>query len=102
MKEFHPWLVRWAFRAGTRDSCRALAALVSPVEHIILLIAHFFTLVVPIARSNLGRQSCWVACLCVSDYNSCTQTIVFPWVPCGPPVYGENCWLIQYAVFLGS
>ena len=27
-----PWLVRWNHRAGTRDFCPALAALVSPVK----------------------------------------------------------------------
>jgi hypothetical protein len=28
------WLVRWACRAGTRDFCSALAALVGPVQNI--------------------------------------------------------------------
>ncbi len=31
------WLVHWAFRAGTRDFCLALAALVSPVQIILFL-----------------------------------------------------------------
>ncbi len=39
-----PWLVRWACRAGTRYFCFALTALVSPVQNIIFLTAHFFTL----------------------------------------------------------
>ncbi len=47
------------------DFCPALAALVSPVQNIFLT-AHFLTLLVIISSSNLGRQSCWVACLCVS------------------------------------
>ncbi len=29
---FFSWLVRWACRAGTRDFCSALAALVGPVQ----------------------------------------------------------------------
>ncbi len=52
MKEFLPWLVRWAFRAGTRHFCRALAALVSPVQHIIFIAAHFFYVEI---------------CLCIQD-----------------------------------
>jgi hypothetical protein len=48
MKEVLPWLVHWARRAGTRDFYPALATLVSPVRHIFFLIAHFFTLCVPI------------------------------------------------------
>ncbi len=34
MKGVLPWFVRWARRAGTRDSNPALAALVSPVQNI--------------------------------------------------------------------
>jgi hypothetical protein len=58
MKWFLPWLVRWARRAGTRDVCPALAALVSPLPTKYYF-PHRTTL-------HLGRQSCWVACLCVS------------------------------------
>jgi hypothetical protein len=47
------------------DFCLALAPLFSTVHNIIFLTAHFFTLKVPSA-SNLSRQVCWVACLCVS------------------------------------
>ncbi len=56
------------------SSCRykrffypAFAALVSPVQNIFLLTAHFSTIASPLPR-NLGRQSCRVACLliCVS------------------------------------
>jgi hypothetical protein len=59
MKGVLPWLVRWARRAGIRiiDICSALAAL---VEIIIFLTA----------TSNLGRQSCWLACLCVSGLHT--------------------------------
>ncbi len=62
MKVVLPWLVCWARRAGTIDSCPALAVLVSPVQNIIFLTAHFFTLLVPIAQQPaqavvLGRLS---------------------------------------------
>jgi hypothetical protein len=38
MKEVLPWFFRWACRAGTRDFCYALAALIGPVQNIIFLI----------------------------------------------------------------
>ncbi len=49
---------------STIDFCPALAALVSPVQNIIFLTAHFFPLLFP-SLINLDRQSCWVACLFV-------------------------------------
>jgi hypothetical protein len=45
MKGILPWLVRWAGRAVTIDF-----ALVSSVQNIIFLTAHYFTLLVPIAQ----------------------------------------------------
>ena len=58
MKEVLPWLVRWARRAGTKDLCPVLAALVSPVQNIIFLATYYFTLIVPIAlQSGQGRLS---------------------------------------------
>jgi hypothetical protein len=45
-----PWLVRLARRASTRGFCLALTALVSPVQSIFFLTAHFVTLWVPIAQ----------------------------------------------------
>jgi hypothetical protein len=39
-------------RAGTIDFCHALAALVSPVQNIIFLTAHFSTLLVSIAHQT--------------------------------------------------
>jgi hypothetical protein len=42
-----------------------LAALVSPVQNIIFF-ADTFSLYKSPSPSNLGRQACWVACLCVS------------------------------------
>jgi hypothetical protein len=71
MKGVLPWLIRWTRHAGTKDFCPALAAVVTivPVQNIIFLTVHFFTLLVPI--SQLGRQACWVVCLCVSE---CTST----------------------------
>ena len=50
MKGVLPWLVRLACRASTRDFYLALIALVSPVQNIIFLISHFFTLLVLIAK----------------------------------------------------
>ncbi len=35
MKGVLPWLVRWTCRAGARDLCSALAALVGPVQNIL-------------------------------------------------------------------
>jgi hypothetical protein len=66
MKGVLPWLVRLARRAGTIDFCPVLAALVRPVQYIIFLTAHFFTLLVTIAQQPvqavvLGRLS-----LCLS------------------------------------
>ncbi len=43
-------LDRWARRAGTTYFCPTLAALVSQVQNIIFLTAHFFTLLVPITQ----------------------------------------------------
>ncbi len=63
---FFPWLVCLTRRAGTIDFCPALAALVSPVQNIIFLTIHFFTLLVPIAQQPgqavvLGRLSLYVS-----------------------------------------
>ncbi len=44
MKGVPPWLVRWASRAGPRDFYPASAALVSLVQNIFFLAAHFFSL----------------------------------------------------------
>jgi hypothetical protein len=63
MKGVPPCLVRWACCAGTVDFCPVLAALVSPVQNIMFLTAHFFTLLVPSPMQNpvqtvvLGRLS---------------------------------------------
>ncbi len=51
MKEVLPWLVRWACRAGTREFCSALAALVGPVQHI------FFLTIYTTSTAVLGRLS---------------------------------------------
>jgi len=44
-----PWLVHWAFHAGTRDFCPALAAL-GPGTKYFFLIVHYFHLFVAIAQ----------------------------------------------------
>jgi hypothetical protein len=58
MKGVLPWLVRWACRSGTLDCCPGLAALVSPVQNIIFLYAHFFTFVVPCIAQEPGHWAC--------------------------------------------
>ncbi len=62
MKRLLSWLVLWACRAGTRDFCSALAALVGPVQNIFFLTVHYFILFVYIAQQAgqavvLGRLS---------------------------------------------
>ncbi len=52
MKVILPWLVRWACRAGTRNFCPALAALVGPVQHIFFLAIHYFNPFVSIAPAS--------------------------------------------------
>jgi hypothetical protein len=37
-----PWLVRWACRAGTKDFCSALAALVGPIQNSLFFTVHYF------------------------------------------------------------
>ncbi len=63
MKGVLTWLVRWAYRAGTRDFCSALAALVGPVQNIF---SHhtFFPFLCP------HRPASWVASLleCISGF----------------------------------
>jgi len=44
------WLVRWACRAGTRDVCRPLLALVGPAQYILFPAVHYFNSFVPIAQ----------------------------------------------------
>jgi hypothetical protein len=75
MKGILPWMVRWARRASTVHFCPALAALVSPVQTITFLIAHFFALLVPIAQQPgqavvLGRLS-----LCLWRHSSCWTSL---------------------------
>jgi hypothetical protein len=65
-------LLRRALRAGTRDFCPALTALVGPVHNIFFIYTeHFFTSFVPIAQ---GRQSSLVTCflISVSGYSTLT------------------------------
>jgi hypothetical protein len=62
------WLVRWPRHAGTIDFCPALAALVSPVQNIIFLTAHFFTLLVPIAQAVVHLHLYRVPFLCLCGY----------------------------------
>jgi hypothetical protein len=49
MKRGFSWLVLWACRAGTRDFCSALAALVGPVQDFFFLTVNYFASYFPIA-----------------------------------------------------
>jgi hypothetical protein len=70
------WLVPWSCRAGTRDFCPALAALVDPIWNIF---SSPYTISIRLSPSpsKLGRQSCWVSCLI--QYVSVVQTVKDLW-----------------------
>jgi hypothetical protein len=52
-------LVRLAHRAGTRDFCPAMAALVGLVQNIFFLAAHYFKVLnLPPSPTKQGSQSC--------------------------------------------
>ncbi len=53
MKGVLPWLVCWACRAGTRDFCPALGALVDPVQNNFFLTIHYFNSFVLITQKTL-------------------------------------------------
>ncbi len=74
MKWVLPWLVRWAFRAGTRDF------FLSWLIHSIFLIVPVFQFVVPIAQQAgqaavLGRLSLSMY-LWISGYDSGQRSII--------------------------
>jgi hypothetical protein len=52
MKGVLPWLVLWVCRAGTRDFCSALAALVGSVQNIFPIPVHYFISFVSNARQD--------------------------------------------------
>jgi hypothetical protein len=52
MKGSFPWLFSWALRAGTKDFCPALVALVGPVQNIFFLTVHYFNSFVPIVQKT--------------------------------------------------
>jgi hypothetical protein len=62
MKGVPPWLVHLACRAGTRDFCSALAALVSR-DKLFFSSRHTISMNVSPTPSNPGRQSCRAAFL---------------------------------------
>jgi hypothetical protein len=72
------WWVRWTHRADTRDFGPTLAALVSQAQNIFSSLITFSLHLSP-SPSQLGRQSCRVACLiiCVSDFFLCSTNAVF-------------------------
>jgi hypothetical protein len=75
MRGVLPWRVRWTRRAGTKGVCLALSTVVSQLQNIIFLTAHFFTVLGLIAQqawqaTMLGRLSlsvCLWSTLCRSQ-----------------------------------
>ncbi len=68
-KSTNSWFIgRVVLVLGTRDFCPALAALVNPVQNIFFVYRILFQFICSPLPSQLGTQSCWVACLleCVS------------------------------------
>jgi hypothetical protein len=57
MKGDLPWLVSWACRAGSRDFCFALAALVGPVQKIFPRLALFQLLCPHRPASSAGSRA---------------------------------------------
>ena len=57
LKEVLAWLVRWACRAGTRNVCPALAALVGPVQKFFSSPYAISVLICPHRPSKLGGQA---------------------------------------------
>ncbi len=72
------WLVFWAFRAGTRDTCSALGALVGPVQNKFFLAVHYYNFFVPIAQQAgqtavMGRLSISVCLRAHPEKNMVSQ-----------------------------
>ncbi len=78
MKGVLPWLVNLACRAGKRDFCSALAALVGQVQSIF---SPPYTISMPLSLlpKKVGKQPCWVACLlvCVSGDSRAQQDVIY-------------------------
>jgi len=55
MKRVLPRLVLWACRAGTRDFCSALAALVGPVQNIFSLAVYYFNIPLSLIAQQAGK-----------------------------------------------
>jgi len=86
MKGVLSWLGRWACRAGTRDFCSALAALVwAQYKIFFFLTVHCsISIYVSPSPSNLGRQSCRAAYygMCVSVPDLMLRGPIGPPYPC--------------------
>ncbi len=81
MKGVLSWLVRWACRAGTRDFCHALAALVGKVQNIIFFLTiHYLNSFVPIPQ-QVG-QATVLGHLSVSMYLCMVSTKRRPVLEC--------------------
>jgi hypothetical protein len=64
MKGVLSWFVLWAYRAGTRDLCSALAALVGPVQNMFFITIHYYNFFVPFAQQ--ARQAAMLGRLSIS------------------------------------
>jgi hypothetical protein len=81
MKEVLLCLFCWACRAGTRDFCSALAALIGPLQNIFFLTVGYFNSFVSIAQQAgqaavLGRLSLSMVSL-VESYICCPPSPQF-------------------------
>ncbi len=57
MKGALPWLVRWACRAGTRDFCLALGALVGPEQKYFFPSPHNIAIHLSLSIAQQARQA---------------------------------------------
>jgi hypothetical protein len=95
MKGVLSWLVRWVCRAGTRDICSALAALVGQIQNNFFLTV--YTISIPFSPSHsklgtgpaavMGRLSltvclCSVAVLCINHSESALKRPILVKIPC--------------------
>jgi hypothetical protein len=76
-----PWLDHCVFRAGTRDFCSGLAAIVSTEQNIFFLTKQYFNSFVPSAQQPgqavvLGSLSLSVSVRKINIFSPCTFTLI--------------------------
>jgi hypothetical protein len=82
MKGVLPLLVHWRRRAGTRNFCPALAALVSLLQNIFFLTVHYFSSFVPIAQQAgqavvQCRLSLYTVCVSGVAHSAFLSSVLF-------------------------